>query len=133
MATHWGNEGTVKIGSSAIAEIDNWSVTESVEPIDDTAMGDAWETHIATSGIKKWEGQLECHWDETDTNGQEALTIGASVALNLYPEGATTGDKYWSGTASVVSKSTNVQKNGSTIRTTFQFRGNGALTYGTAA
>lgn len=131
MATHWGNEGTVKIGANAIAEIDEFEFTESVDPVDDTAMGDSYATHIAASGIKKWSGSMTCHWDETDTNGQVLMVVGASLILNLYPEGSTSGDTYWTGTATITERGQTVKKDGETIKATFSFMGNGALTRGT--
>lgn len=133
MATHWGVEGVAKIGANTIAELDEWEFTESVTPVDDTSMGDTHETHIAGSGIKKTEGSMTCHWDETDTNGQEAMTVGASLTLNLYPEGATSGDKYWTGTVSITSRNLSVKKDGDTIKRSFSWIANGALTYGTVA
>lgn len=133
MATHWGNEGTVKLGSNAVAEITKFEFTETVTPVDDTSMGDTYKTHIAGSGIKEWSGSMDAHWDETDTNGQVAMTVGASVTLNLYPEGATTGDKYYTGTATITSRSVVTVMDGETIKATFQFLGNGALTLSTAA
>lgn len=131
MATHWGNEGQVKAGANTIAEIVSFSFTESVSTVDDTAMGDAYKTHIAGSGIKEWRGTFECHWDETDTNGQNALTVGASVTLNLYPEGSTSGDTYFTGLASIVNRGQTQQMDGQTIRVTFEFQGNGAVTRST--
>jgi lipopolysaccharide biosynthesis protein len=133
MATHWGTEGQVKLGSNAVGEIIEFEFTEKVEPVDDTAMGDTYKTHIASSGIKEWSGSMTCHWDEGDTNGQVALTVGSSVTLNLYPEGSTTGDIYWSGTATLTERSQTVKMDGETIRATFTFMGNGTLTRGTAA
>lgn len=133
MPTHWGNEGVVRVGSNAVAEIDNWSFNENVTPVDDSAMGDAWKTHIPNSGMKGFQGSLECHWDETDTNGQRLLVAGASVVLSLCPEGYTTGDVYYTGTASITERGVNVQKDGSTIRASFNFLGNGALTETTVA
>lgn len=130
MATHWGNEGTVKIGANAVAEIDNFRVSEEAATVDDTSMGDAWETHIV--GRKSWSGNLTCHWDETDSTGQEALVVGASVTLNLYPEGASTGDRYCSGTATITSVEVSVPKDG-VISRTFNFKGNGALAWAAAA
>jgi hypothetical protein len=131
MGTHWGNEGLVRVGSNTVAEVTEYEFTQSVTPVDDTAMGDAWKTHIAGSGIKEWSGSLTCHWDEADTNGQEALVVGASVTLNLHPEGNTSGDKYWTGTASITEVTLTVPMDGSTIRRTFNFMGNGALTLST--
>ena len=131
MGTHWGNEGLVRVGSNTVAEVTEYEFTQSVTPVDDTAIGDAWKTHIAGSGIKEWSGSITCHWDEADTNGQEALVVGESVTLNLHPEGATSGDKYWTGTASITEVTMTVPMDGSTIRRTFNFMGNGALTLST--
>lgn len=131
MATHWGTEGTVKLGANAIAEIIEFSFNETVDPVDDTTMGDSYHSHIVGSGIKKWDGSITCHWDELDTNGQVAMTVGASVTLNLYPEGATTGDVYWFGLATFTGRSQDVKMDGDTIKATFQFLGNGALTRST--
>lgn len=131
MATQWGNQGTVRIGaggSTAIAEIIEFEFTQTVAPIDDTAMGDQWKTHIAGSGIREWSGTLTCHWDETDTAGQQTLVAGASVTLGLYPEGNQTTDRFFSGLATITEVTITTQMEGSTIRRTFTFMGNGPLT-----
>jgi hypothetical protein len=130
MATHWGNEGQVKVGAVNVAEITKFDLTISVSPVEDTSMGDTWETHIAGSGRSKWSGSVECHWDETDTTGQGALVVGASVVLNLYFEGSTTGDKYYTGTATITSMSINNGMDG-TISATFDYMGNGTCTLST--
>lgn len=129
MATHKGSEGTVKVGANAIAELLSWSVEETAETIEDTSLGDTAKTFMA--GTTSWSGSAECMWDETDTNGQGALTIGASVTLNLYPEGDTTGDTYYTGTALVTSISRSVGGNDETIKASFSFQGTGALTEST--
>lgn len=132
MGTHHGKDGVVKVGSNAVAEVDNWSVTESAAVADDTSMGDTWKTHVSGKTINSWNGSLTCHWDESDTNGQEALDIGASVTLNLYPEGAGTGADYRTGTATITQVGLTVTKDGVTQRS-FNFEGNGALTQSTVA
>jgi hypothetical protein len=92
MANHTGSEGTVKVGSNTIAEIRSFSIDETHDAIEKTAMGDSYRSF--KTGLLSWSGSIECWWDETDTSGQGALDVGASVTLNLYPEGATTGDIY---------------------------------------
>ena len=59
-------------------------------------------------------------WDETDTTGQEALDVGSSVTLNLYPEGADSGDAYYTGTAIVTGASVAVTMDG-VIGKNFQY------------
>ncbi len=124
MSNHVGNEGTVKIGSNVVAEIVGWEVEESAGTVDDTVMGDDWETHKVIH--KAWTASTNCRWDETDTTGQGACTIGASVTLNLYPEGATSGDVYKTGTATVVSLGLSATHDG-LVERRIGFKGNGAL------
>ena len=45
MATHKGSEGTVKVGSNAVAEIRSYSIEESADTLEDTSMGDAARTY----------------------------------------------------------------------------------------
>lgn len=130
MATHHGKNGTAKVGSDTIAEIDAFTLREQIATSDDSAMGDDYATHL--TGLKSWNGTVTCHWDETDTNGQETMVVGASVALKLYPEGAATGAAYYYGTATITEVGTDVNK-GSIVQRTFNFTGNGALTKATAA
>ena len=98
MATHKGSEGTIKVGSNAVAELLSYSITENVDLIETTNISDA--ARLYTTGKSSWGGEIATNWDETDT-AQSALTIGASVTLNIYPEGATSSDTYYTGSAIV--------------------------------
>ncbi len=92
MAVHHGKLGKVKIGTTnTVAEVTKFSISESVSTADATSMGDTAETH--TVGIPSWSGKIEANYDPADTNGQVALTIGASLTLGLYTEGDGTGKK----------------------------------------
>lgn len=103
MATHLGKEGTVQVGSNSIAEIRSFSIDETVDTVEDTSMGNAAKTYLAS--IKDFSGSVDVLYDETDTNGQVALAVGATVTLNFAPEGAATGDVKLTGDAIVTSKS----------------------------
>ncbi len=132
MATHHGKDGVVKVGANAVAEVTQFSVKVAAQTADDTAMGDSWKSHISGKTINSWSGSLTCHWDETDTQGQEALTIGASVTLGLYPEGGASGATYLSGTATITGINYTVSKD-NVVERAFDFEGNGALTQSTVA
>lgn len=129
MATHHGREGVVKTGANTVAEVTDFSFETTMDTIEDTALTDTAKTFLA--GRYEWSGEATCHWDETDTNGQNslmtALTGGTTITLGLYPEGASSGDKYYSGTAYVTKVGISVPKDG-TIQQTFSFKGTGALT-----
>ena len=81
MANHTGVDGVVKVGTNTVAEVRDWSVNETADTIEDTTMNDTSKTFQA--GLKSWHGSLNALWDETDTTGQEALTVGSSATLNL--------------------------------------------------
>lgn len=130
MATHTGSEGTVKVGANAIAEIRSYSVEETADTTEDTTMGDSYRTHKTT--LKSWSGSVDVYWDETDTNGQVALVVGAEVTANFYPEGSTTGDAYLTGTAIVTGKTISAAFDGM-VEATITLQGTGALTTGTVS
>jgi predicted secreted protein len=125
MATHAGSEGTVKVGSDAIAEIRSFSIEETADTIEDTSMGDAARTYKPS--LTSFSGSIDVFWDETDATGQGALTIGAEVTLNLYPEGDTAGDTYLSGAAIVTGRSVSSSFDG-LVEMSISVQGNGALT-----
>ena len=124
-ANHKGSEGTVKVGANTVAEIRSWEMNVQADTIEDTELGDAAKTF--KSGNYGWSGSVSCFWDETDTNGQEALTIGASVTLTLYPEGAATGAKTYSGSVIVTGITRRAGIN-TMVEADFTFQGAGALT-----
>lgn len=130
MATHTGSEGTVKVGSNAIAEIRSFSIEETGETLEDTSMGDIARTF--KSSLTTFTGTVDVLWDETDSSGQGALTIGAEVTLGLYPEGDTSGDTYMTGTAIVTSKSVSSSFDGM-VESSIGVQGTGALSTTTVA
>ena len=130
MATHTGSEGTVKVGANTVAEIRSFSIATTADTAEDTTMGDSWRTFKTT--LKGWSGSLDCFWDETDTTGQGALVDGAEVTLNVYPEGATAGDKYYTGLAIITGTTINSSFDG-LVEASFSFQGTGALTLSTAS
>tara|TARA_Y100000004_G_scaffold197143_1_gene270003 strand:- start:5018 stop:5407 length:390 start_codon:yes stop_codon:yes gene_type:complete len=128
MATHKGSEGTVKVGSNAVAEIRSYSLEETADTIEDTSMGDSARTYLAS--LTTFSGSIDVFWDETDTNGQGALTVGSSVTLNVYPEGSTSGDTYYSGTALVTGVTRSASFDGM-VEASISVQGTGALTAAT--
>jgi hypothetical protein len=124
MATTKGSEGTVKSGANAIAEIRSYTITETADVLEDTTMGDASRTYLAS--LKTFTGSIECFWDETDTNGQLTLDVGSTVTINIYPEGSTSGDTYYTGSVIITEKSITASFDGM-VEASFSFQGTGAL------
>ena len=125
MATHKGSEGFVKVGSATIAEVKSYSLEESADTIETTKMGDAARTYLPS--LTSFSGSIDCFWDETDTSGQVALAVGASVTLVFYPEGADAGDTYYSGTALVTGKTITGSFDGM-VEASISVQGTGAIT-----
>lgn len=130
MANHTGSEGTVHVGTSAIAEIRSYSVSETADTIEDTSMGDTSRTY--KSSLKSFTGSVDVYWDETDTTGQGALTVGSDVTIKFYPEGAATGDTYYSGSAIVTGLTINGSFDGM-VEASITVQGTGALSKSTAS
>ncbi len=128
MATHTGSEGFVRVGANTIAEIRSYSIEETADTVEDTSMGDSYRTHKTT--LKSFSGSVDVFWDETDTTGQIALTVGSEVTIGFYPEGATSGDAFLSGTAIVTSKTITGSFDGM-VESSINVQGTGALTTGT--
>ena len=128
MATHTGSEGTLKVGANTIGEIRSFSISESADTLEDTSMGDVARTY--KSSLTTFTGSVDVFWDEADT-GQMAMTVGASVTFSAYPEGATAGDKYYTGTAIVTGLTINSSFDGM-VEASITLQGTGALTLSTA-
>lgn len=130
MAVHKGQEGICKVGDNQILELKDWALTETAETIDVTTMGDTARDY--TPSLTTASGSFAAFWDETDTTGQGAMTVGAEVTLNLYPEGDTTGDTYATMSAIITEAGVSASFDGM-VEASFSFQVKGAVTWGTAS
>ena len=120
MAVHTGSAGVVKIGSNIVAEV--------TDVIESTQLSDTNKTYETSR--KSGSVTIECMWDETDANGQVALQEATGVTLLLYPEGATSGDYFYTVPAIVTGNSLSVTMD-DIIRMSISAQINGAITRGT--
>ena len=124
MANHLGREGLVKISSTTIGELRNYALSHSSDTVEDSVIGDTYRTRLAT--MKTWSVTGDLYWDEADA-GQLLVTIGSQVTLNLYPEGGTAGDVYYTGGAIVTKFDISASFDG-IVEGAISFEGNGVLT-----
>ena len=124
MATFTGNGGTVKVGSNAIAEIRSFSIDETMDTIEDSAMGDTYRTFKAS--LKSWNGSVDVFFDDTDSTGQGALTVGTEATVNFQMEGDTTGSHLLTGTAIVTGRTINSSFDGM-VEASLTLQGTGSL------
>jgi hypothetical protein len=130
MATVSGNSGEVFVGSNQVAEVKSFDLTETDNIIESTSMGDTSKTFEA--GLKEASGTITCHFDKSDSTGQEAMNVGASITLNLYPEGNSTGNREITFTAQITSVGVSEAIN-EIVERSFGFTADGAVTHGTVA
>ena len=128
MATKLGREGLIKLSSTTIGELRNYALTHSSDTVEDSVLGDTYRTRLAS--MKSFSVSGDLYWVEGDA-GQLLITIGSSVTLNLYPEGASAGDVYYSGAAIVTQFNVSASFDG-VIEGQISFEGNGPLSTLTA-
>ena len=76
MGIHKGSEGTVHVGTDAVAEIRSYSVEENADTLETTSMGDTARTHLAS--LTSFSGSLA-------TNALPALIIFDRTSVALSP------------------------------------------------
>jgi hypothetical protein len=128
MAVHKGSEGTVKVGVNGILEVRSYSIEESADTLETSTMGDTARTYVPS--LTTFTGSVDVYWDETDTNGQGALSIGTEVTLNVYPEGDASTDTYYTGSAIVTGVTRTASFDG-LVEASITLQGTGALTEST--
>ncbi len=124
MPTHTGSEGTVKIGSAVLGEIRSFNLNITTDVIEDTSMGDSFRSFKA--GLSQFTADLEVFFDETDA-AQNALDPAAQLTLELFPEGAESGDTFFTGTVIVTSKTVTSTVDGM-VEASFTAQGTGGIT-----
>jgi predicted secreted protein len=128
MATHTGSEGTIKVATTVVGELRSYSLEQTADTIEDTSMGDTSRSY--KSALKGWSGSASLFFDEADA-GQLLLVLGTSIALKVYPEGASSGDKYYYGDAIITGSNVSASFDGM-VEAEVTFTGTGAITLGTA-
>jgi hypothetical protein len=123
MATYKGSDGVVTIGGTAVGEIRSFSVEESADTIEDTAMGDSSRSY--KSSLKSFSASIDALFDNDDS-GQDALTIGSEVACIFRSQGTGSTNMERSGTGIVTGVSINQSYDG-LVETSFTLQGTGAL------
>ena len=128
MATHTGSEGTIKVATTTVGELRSYTLEQTADTIEDTSLGDTSRTY--KTALKGWSGSASLFFDEADA-GQILLVLGTEIALKVYPEGASSGDKYYYGQAIITGSNVSASFDGM-VEAEITFTGTGAITLGTA-
>jgi len=127
MATFSGSAGVVKAGGNAIGEIRSFTVDQTGDTVEDTAMGDSSRSFKAT--LNTFTASIDALFDENDT-AQIAMTIGTELAFLFQPEGSGSGAYQLSGSG-IVTGISQTQSFDGLVERSFTVQGTGALTIGT--
>lgn len=130
MATFTGSDGVILVGTDQVAEVRSYSIDETMDTLEDTAMGDTSRTY--KTSLKSFSGSADVFFDDTDTSGQGGLTVGTSATLSIQMEGNTTGDHKLSGTVLVTGRTITGSFDG-LVEASISFQGTGALTEATVS
>ncbi len=123
MACISGKNGALSVdgGSTNVAQLTAWTITQNAETIEASYMGADWK--CIKPGMSSWEGTAEAIFDTTETYP----VIGTPVDLVAYEIAGTTT---YNGTAIITSVETAVGVE-DMITTSLSFTGDGALTTAT--
>ncbi len=104
MAITRGCTGIFLVGATpaAVGEVRNVSLSQNAEILDASKINDGC-VKARSVGANEWGVAIQTWWDAADTTGQEVLDVGATVECEIGPEGNTTGDIKYSGSAVVQS------------------------------
>lgn len=129
MATNKGSSGVVKIAASggsvtAVGEVRSYSIDETADTIEDTAMGDTVKTYL--SSLKDATLTVDALWDDGDAQ-QLILDTGVDIDWEIYPTGTGGGETYYSGGGVVTAKTISASYDG-LVEASFSVQVSGAIT-----
>lgn len=125
MSVAAGKDGSVKIGSDTMIEVQSWDLDGSTDLADSASLGDDWKEKTPT--LNEWSATIEVNWDMSDTAQvavQNAWLNQTSVSPKLYTNAA----NYYSGTAYISSLNVGDPVDG-LVTASMELTGSGACTY----
>ena len=127
MAVVHGKEGLVKAGGTAIGDLTGFTLETTGDVVESTALSDSDKSF--TAGRTSFSGSLDMNFNRASAP-QATLLAGSSIAFILYPEGATSGDRTYTGSGIITGMSTTNSMDSMATRSV-TFQGNGTLTVST--
>ena len=127
MAIVHGKEGVIKAGGSVISDVTGFGLETTGDVVETTALGESVKSF--TTGTTSFSGSIDVNFNRADSV-QNTLLAGSQIAFILYPEGATSGDRTYTGSGIVTGMSVNNSLD-SMVTKSVTFQGKGALTIGT--
>ena len=135
MPTMIGNDGSVSVGGTALAQVRNFSVEMTSDTIETTIMGTDSRTYV--KGLSQFSGSADIYFDPAEFNTGIALfnpthstsVVGTGgVALRFYLDQDATNDIVFSGTCIITGYTVNSTMDG-LVEASISFQGTGGTTF----
>lgn len=130
MAAVSGRSGVVKVGNTAVGNVESFNLNLSAADIPYRPLGQQWAAR--EYGTREGTGTITVYFDKADTNGQEALKSAfvnaTKVSLVLFPEGTATTAQSYTFSAVITSAGVDVGGNDQMVMRTFNFGSDGTIT-----
>ena len=133
MATLSGNDGSVVVGSTAVAAVRNFSVEMTADTIETTVMQQ--ETRSYVKGLSSFSGSADIYFDPSEFDGAESTfnpTTGAvgdaPIAVKFYVKQDATNDQVFTGNVIVTGYTVNSSMDGM-VEASISFQGSAGATF----
>tara|TARA_R100001510_G_C7570140_1_gene146836 strand:- start:96 stop:491 length:396 start_codon:yes stop_codon:yes gene_type:complete len=88
MAVFHGSGGSLAIGGTAVAQVQEWSVTQNAEMVETTSLGQSARTY--SKGLESFEGSCEVIVSDDDdtgyTNFNQQLKAGTALSVEFFQD-----------------------------------------------
>lgn len=124
-AVYSGTNGVATFNSADVASVISFTVTQTGDTIETSAMGSSSRTYIP--GLKSFSGTMDLFFRDEDSANQALFAVGNNpVVLDLYPSGKTTG-VHIHGNVIITSHEVTAANDGA-VTASVSFQGTGDLT-----
>lgn len=133
MAVYHGSAGSLKIGSTSVASVQEWNISHTAEMVETTSLSDTARSF--SKGLESFEGSCEAIVVSDDETGfydfNAALKTGTALAAEFYVDDTTGADVKLTGNVLISSVDTATTMD-DIARYSVTFTGTGALTVDTS-
>jgi predicted secreted protein len=133
MATLTGNDGSVKVGSTSVAAVRNFSVEITADTIETSVMGQEVRTYV--KGMSSFSGSADIYFDPSEFDDAESTfnptsgNVGADpIAVVLYVKTDASNDIAFTGNVVVTGYTVNSSMDGM-VEASISFQGSGGTTF----
>ena len=132
MAVYHGSAGSLKVGSTSVASVQEWSVSHTAEMVETTSLGDT--ARAFSKGLESFEGSCEAIVVADGDTGfydfNAALKTGTALTAEFYVDDTSGADVKLTGSVLISSVETATSMD-DIARYSVTFTGTGALTVDT--